>query len=143
MPAPRIALSTVLGGLIIAAAAHATAAEPVAARQAIAGTYFGSLALAGCGRADALLQLGADHAYTLQAHCVDTLQDLPLQRGTWSIEWNGTCLRLAPATVFSAGGHEFALASDDLLVLASGSCIEPVDDPRGRSLHRARSAEHA
>ena len=109
-----------------------------------AGTWFGSLPVAGCGAADILLRLQADGAYRLQGHCRASLQPLPDERGRWSIEWNGTCARLLPdGALFGAGGapREFALAQDDLIVLAEGSCIEPVDDPRGRSLHRARDGD--
>jgi hypothetical protein len=110
------------------------APDPQAA--AIAGTFFGSLPVTSCAEADVLLRLGADQRYTLQAHCRPTLQDLPPEQGAWSLEWNGTCARLAPGD--GARAREFALPMEDLLVLASGSCIEPIDDPRGRSLHRAQ-----
>ncbi|UNK57684.1 hypothetical protein MNQ95_00725 [Pseudoxanthomonas daejeonensis] len=103
---------------------------------AMSGTFFGSVPLAGCAHADALLRLGPDRRYAMQAHCRTTLEDLPLEQGDWSVEWNGTCVRLVPDGL--AGAREFAVALDDLLVLAEGSCIEPVEDPRGRSLHRAQ-----
>jgi len=105
------------------------------------GVFFGTLPLPGCAEADALLHLGADHRYALQAHCRTTLEDLPVERGQWSTEWNGTCVRLLSDRL--AGPREFAVPLDNLLVLADGSCIEPIDDPRGRSLHRAMPAAEA
>ncbi|UWX03571.1 hypothetical protein H1235_11320 [Pseudoxanthomonas sp. NC8] len=104
----------------------------------LSGTFFGSMPVAGCEQADALLQLGAERRYTLQAHCRMTLENLPPEQGDWSVEWNGTCLRLVPDGL--RGAREFALPADDTLVLADGSCIEPVEDPRGRSLHRMQPA---
>ena len=125
--------------LLLATAAPARASAAEAASRglpAMAGTFFGSVPLAGCAQADALLRLGDDHRYSMQAHCRATLEDLAPEQGQWSLEWNGTCVRLLPDGL--AGAREFAVALDDLLVLAEGSCIEPVADPRGRSLHRAQ-----
>lgn len=114
--------------------AAANAPDPQAA--AIAGTFFGSLPVASCTDAEVLLQLGVDQRYALQAHCRLTLQDLPLEQGAWSLEWDGTCVRLVADG--GASARELALPLADLLVLANGSCIEPIEDPRGRSLHRAQ-----
>lgn len=105
------------------------------------GLFFGTLPLAGCAEADVLLHLGNDQRYALQAHCRTTLEDLPIERGQWSVEWNGTCVRLLSDRL--AGPRELAVPLDNLLVLADGSCIEPIDDPRGRSLHRAMPAMEA
>lgn len=145
----RVAIALVL--LPLAACANGPAStgkgnssgvDPQAAMPA--DTWFGSLPLPGCGAADILLRLQADGAYRLQGHCRASLQALPDERGRWSIEWNGTCARLLPDGALLGTGaapREFALAQDDLMVLAEGSCIEPVDDPRGRSLHRARDGD--
>ncbi|WP_372012923.1 hypothetical protein [Pseudoxanthomonas sp. 10H] len=124
-------------GLAMLAPPGVRASEPAAPVAAAVepGTFFGSLPLHGCAGADALLRLDADGRYLLQSHCRATLQDLPPEHGAWSVEWNGTCVRLVADGL--AGAREFAVALDDLLVLTAGSCIEPVDDPRGRSLHRA------
>ena len=51
---------------------------------------------------------------------------------------NGTCVQLTPDD--DRLSYPFAIHDDALLVLTSGSCIEPVEDPRGRTLRRAESA---
>jgi hypothetical protein len=84
------------------------------------------------------LDLRADGRYALQAHCQDDLQAAPTGAGRWSITWNGTCVQLTPDDDRPA--QEFAIHDDDLLVLTAGSCIEPVEDPRGRTLRRADTA---
>ena len=146
MTRPSPTLRLVLGpafALAMLVPAWARASEPgaPAATAVEPGTFFGSLPLDGCTGADALLRLQADGRYLLQAHCRATLQDLPPEQGAWSVEWNGTCVRLVADGL--AGAREFAVALDDVLVLAAGSCIEPVDDPRGRSLRRALAATEA
>ena len=130
-----IALLFVAAGFPIGVQAGEPAAVAERAGGIGSGTFFGTLPLRTCAQADALLRLDGDGHYTLQAHCRATLADLPLEQGGWSVEWNGTCVRLAPDGL--APAREFAIALDDLLVLADGSCVEPIDDPRGRSLHRA------
>ncbi len=110
-----------------------SAANPTPAT--FAGHFFGSLPVAPCASQDVLLDLRADGRYSLQAHCQDDLQAVPMRQGRWSVTWNGTCVQLAP----EEGGppQELAIHDDDLLVLTAGSCIEPVEDPRGRTLRRA------
>ncbi|MBO9717627.1 MAG: copper resistance protein NlpE N-terminal domain-containing protein [Pseudoxanthomonas sp.] len=110
-------------------------AQPTPVRP---GTFFGSLPLASCDQADVLLRLGGDGRYTLQAHCRASMKDLPPEQGDWSAEWNGTCVRLVPDGF--ATPRQFAVPLEDALVLAEGSCIDPVEDPRGRTLHRAPPA---
>ena len=114
---------------IVASAAHPTPAT-------LHGRFFGTLPAAACVSQDVLLALHADGHYVLQAHCQDDLQATPIRRGDWSVTWNGTCVRLT-----SEHGDdralEFAIHDDDLLVLTAGSCVEPVEDPRGRTLRRA------
>lgn len=140
-----IAVLALLAGL--AGALPCAALEPVAPGPAhyraadLHGLWFGTLPHPACPSADVLLRLDGGGRYALQAHCRATLEALPPDRGHWSVEWDGTCLRLLP----DAGGidartppRELALPLDDLMVLADGSCLEPVEDPRGRSLHRAR-----
>ncbi|WP_447939981.1 copper resistance protein NlpE N-terminal domain-containing protein [Pseudoxanthomonas mexicana] len=114
----------------------ASAANP--APSTFAGTFFGSLPAKACASQDVLLDLGADGRYTLEAHCQDDLQAAPRRAGRWSVTWNGTCVQLAPEDGQPA--KEFAIHDDDLLVLTAGSCIEPVEDPRGRTLRRAQAA---
>ena len=133
----RLAFALALAATVPVAAPASDAPDPPAA--SIPGLFFGTLPLADCAGADVLLELGGDHRYALQAHCRATLLDLPVERGQWSLEWNGTCVRLLPDRL--AGARELALPLEDLLVLTDGSCIEPVDDPRGRSLHRAHEVE--
>lgn len=117
----------------------ASAANPTP--STFAGTFFGSLPAASCTSQDVLLDLGADGRYALEAHCQDDLQALPRRVGGWSVTWNGTCVQLTPDD--DRFPQAFAIHDDDLLVLTSGSCIEPVEDPRGRTLRRAESAgEH-
>ena len=142
-PSPRrLAFPHALAATVPVAAPASDAPDPPA--DSVPGLFFGTLPLAGCAGADVLLELGGDHRYALQAHCRATLVDLPVERGQWSLEWNGTCVRLVPEGALPGAGprpREFALALDDLMVLTEGSCIEPVDDPRGRSLHRAHEVE--
>jgi hypothetical protein len=131
----RTALLALAGTVPVCAAAADEGAQPVPVRP---GAFFGSLPLASCAtdaQADVLLRLGEDGRYTLQAHCRALMQDLPPEQGDWSAEWNGTCLRLAPDGF--AVPRQFAAPLEDALVLADGSCIDPVEDPRGRILHRA------
>lgn len=110
------------------------AANPTPAT--FAGQFFGSVADHACASQDALLSLQADGHYALQMHCQDDLQATPASRGRWSVTWNGTCVLLTPDGP-SARPLEFAIHDDDLLVQTTGSCIEPVEDPRGRTLRRA------
>ncbi|WP_394696812.1 copper resistance protein NlpE N-terminal domain-containing protein [Pseudoxanthomonas japonensis] len=110
------------------------AANPTPAT--FAGQFFGTMTDRACASQDALLSLQADGHYTLQMHCQDDLQATPASRGRWSVTWNGTCVQLKPDDV-PAQPLEFAIHDDDLLVLTTGSCIEPVEDPRGRTLRRA------
>lgn len=114
----------------------ASAASP--APSTFAGTFFGSLPAETCASQDVLLDLGADGRYALEAHCQDDLQAAPMRAGRWSVTWNGTCVQLAPED--GGPAQEFAIHDDDLLVLTAGSCIEPVEDPRGRTLRRAEAA---
>ncbi|PPJ43781.1 MULTISPECIES: copper resistance protein NlpE N-terminal domain-containing protein [unclassified Pseudoxanthomonas] len=117
----------------------ASAANPTP--PTFAGTFFGSLPAEACASQDVLLDLGADGRYVLEAHCQDDLQAAPKRAGRWSVTWNGTCVQLAPEDGQPA--QEFAIHDDDLLVLTAGSCIEPIEDPRGRTLRRAEAAgEH-
>lgn len=111
----------------------ASAANPTPAT--FYGRFFGSLPQAACASQDVLLDLGADGRYALQAHCQDDLQASPVVRGTWSVTWNGTCIQLLPDN--RSPIREFAIHDDNLLVLTAGTCIEPVEDPRGRTLRRA------
>jgi len=113
----------------------ASAANPTP--STFAGTFFGSLPAASCASQDVLLYLGADGHYALQAHCQDDLQAAPTRAGRWSVTWNGTCVLLTPD---DGQPQEFAIHDDDLLVLTTGSCIEPIEDPRGRTLRRADAA---
>jgi len=120
-------------------APSATAADADAnAGNALAGRYFGTLPDAGCASLDVLLTLEANGHYTLQSYCQDDLASQTTQR-TWAATWHGTCLELAPAG--PAQPHRaFAIHDEGLLVLATGGCLEPVDDPRGRTLRRADDA---
>lgn len=113
----------------------ASAAHP--APSTFAGRFFGSLPAASCVSQDVLLDLRGDGRYTLRTHCQDDLQTLVLD-GRWAVTWNGTCVQLTPDRDVPA--QEFAIHDDDLLVLTAGSCIEPVEDPRGRTLRRADNA---
>ena len=122
---PGIAVS------LVAAAANPTPAS-------FAGPFLGSLPSTGCAMQDVLLDLRADGRYTLQAHCQDDLRAAPVSAGRWSVTWNGTCVQLVPD--HGQPAQEFAIHQEDLLVLTSGSCIEPVEDPRGRTLRRADAA---
>ncbi len=110
------------------------AANPTPAT--FAGQFFGTVSDQACASQDALLSLRADGHYALQTHCQDDLQATPVRRGRWSVTWNGTCIQLTPDDA-PAKPLEFAIHDDDLLVLTTGSCIEPVADPRGRTLRRA------
>ena len=112
------------------------AANPTPAT--FAGQFFGTVADRACASRDALLSLQADGHYALQMHCQDDLQATPASRGRWSVTWNGTCVQLTSDEGRPA--QEFAIHDDDLLVLTTGSCIEPVEDPRGRTLRRADAA---
>lgn len=132
-----VALAASLHALAAGVAGGAQPGDAPPAPAVAAGTFFGTLPLASCAQADALLRLDESGRYALQAHCRATLEDLPLEHGTWTVEWNGTCVRLAPAGV-AEPAREFAVPLDSMLVLAAGSCIEPVEDPRGRTLHRAQ-----
>ncbi|WP_296282636.1 copper resistance protein NlpE N-terminal domain-containing protein [Pseudoxanthomonas sp.] len=114
----------------------ASAANP--APPTFAGTFFGSLPAEACALQDVLLDLGADGRYALEAHCQDDLQAAPRRAGRWSVTWNGTCVQLVPED--GGPAQEFAIHDDDLLVLTAGSCIELVEDPRGRTLRRAEAA---
>lgn len=125
--------------LMTALPAFAADADPAGgARDAVAGRYFGTLPDGACNALDVLLGLEADGRYVLQSHCQDDLASRTTG-GTWAVTWNGTCVELA-----SAGGagprRAFAVHDEGLLVLADGSCIEPVEDPRGRTLRRADDA---
>ena len=120
----------------IALALTASAANPTPAT--FAGPFFGSLPSTSCVMQDVWLDLRADGRYRLHAHCQDDLQAAPVRTGRWSVTWNGTCVQLAPDDDRPA--QEFAIHDDDLLVLTAGSCIEPVEDPRGRTLRRADAA---
>ena len=111
----------------------ASAANPTP--PTFAGTFFGSLPAASCTSQDVLLELGADGRYARQAHCQDDLQAAPKSAGRWSVTWNGTCVQLTSDD--GQQPQEFAIHDDDLLVLTAGSCIEPIEDPRGRTLRRA------
>lgn len=101
--------------------------------------FFGTLPDAACASLDVQLTLQADGRYSLLSHCQDDLA-ARTEHGRWSVTWNGTCIALAAAAGASPGSREFAIHDDDLLVLATGSCIEPIEDPRGRSLRRASGA---
>ncbi len=120
----------------IAVSLAASAANPTT--TTFAGPFFGSLPSATCVMQDVWLDLRADGRYSLQAHCQDDLQAAPARTGRWSVTWNGTCVQLAPDDDRPA--QEFAIHDDDLLVLTAGSCIEPIEDPRGRTLRRAATA---
>ncbi|MFT3668823.1 MAG: copper resistance protein NlpE N-terminal domain-containing protein [Pseudoxanthomonas sp.] len=120
----------------IAVSLAASAANPTPAT--FAGPFFGSLPSTSCVMQDVWLDLRADGRYALQAHCQDDLQAAPTRAGRWSVTWNGTCVQLTPDDDRPA--QEFAIHDDDLLVLTAGSCIEPVEDPRGRTLRRADTA---
>lgn len=120
----------------IAVSLAASAANPTPAT--FAGPFYGTLPSATCVMQDVWLDLRADGGYTLRAHCQDDLQAAPTHAGRWSVTWNGTCVQLTPDDGGTA--QEFAIHDDDLLVLTSGSCIEPVEDPRGRTLRRADNA---
>ena len=111
-----------------------TVSAATATPETYVGQFFGTVSDRTCVSQDALLSLHADGQYTLQMHCQDDLQATPVRRGRWSVTWNGTCVELAPEG--SAQALEFAIHDDDLLVLTTGSCIEPVEDPRGRTLRR-------
>lgn len=104
--------------------------------KVVAGQYFGTLPSDACASLDVLLTLGADGRYVLQSYCQDDLT-ASTTRNSWTMTWNGTCVDLAPGTGHAGRPHEFAIHDDDLLVLTAGSCIEPVEDPRGRTLRRA------
>lgn len=125
---------SVLPGVALSLAA--AAAQPTPA--AFAGAFFGSLPSVACASQDVMLDLRADGRYGLQAHCQDDLQAAPMRTGRWSVTWNGTCVQLVPDD--GQPMQEFAIHDDDLLVLTAGSCIEPVEDPRGRTLRRADTA---
>ncbi|MDR7067395.1 hypothetical protein J2X02_000212 [Pseudoxanthomonas japonensis] len=101
-----------------------------------AGQFFGTVADRACASQNALLSLHADGQYVLQTHCQDDLQATPARRGRWSVTWNGTCVQLTSDSL-PAQPLEFAIHDGDLLVLTTGSCIEPIEDPRGRTLRRA------
>lgn len=126
-------------GLLVSTTAIATDMADDGAEEAIAGRYFGTLPDRACASLDILLTLDATGRYDLQSHCQDDLQSWA-HGGAWSVTWNGTCVQLAPAT-HAAPSYEFAMHDDGLLALATGSCVEPVDDPRGRSLRRVRAAQ--
>jgi hypothetical protein len=126
------ALLALVGAVPLYVAAADEGAQPAPVQP---GTFFGSLPLAPCAQADVLLRLSGDGRYTLQAHCRASMEDLPLEQGDWSAEWNGTCVRLLPDGF--AAPRQFAAPLEGVLVLADGSCIDPVEDPRGRALHRA------
>lgn len=102
--------------------------------ETFAGQFFGTMTERACESQDALPSLRTDGHYTLQMHCQDDLQATPVRRGRWSVTWNGTCVQLSPQD--DARILELAIHDDDLLVLTAGSCIEPVEDPRGRTLRR-------
>ncbi len=108
------------------------------ARKAVAGRYFGTLPSDTCSSLDVLLTLAADGRYVLQSYCQDDLAS-STTHSTWAVTWNGTCVDLAPADD-AQPRHEFAIHDEDLLVLTAGSCVEPVEDPRGRMLRRADTA---
>ena len=103
--------------------------------NAIAGQYFGTLPSDTCSSLDVLLTLGAEGRYILQSYCQDDLTS-STTRSVWTVTWNGTCVDLAAGTDPAGRQREFAIHDDDLLVLTTGSCIEPVEDPRGRTLRR-------
>ncbi|CAN7244559.1 copper resistance protein NlpE N-terminal domain-containing protein [Pseudoxanthomonas sp. LjRoot143] len=107
-------------------------------RKAVAGRYFGTLPSGACSSLDVLLTLDVDGRYVLQSYCQDDLAS-STTHGTWAVTWNGTCVDLAPADD-AQPRREFALHDDDLLVLTAGSCVESVEDPRGRMLRRADTA---
>ena len=112
--------------------------EPDAIGNAVAGRYFGTLPSDTCLSLDVLLTLGADGRYVLQSYCQDDLA-FSTTRSAWTVTWNGTCVDLAPADE-AQPRREFAIHDNDLLVLTTGSCIEPVEDPRGRMLRRSDTA---
>ena len=103
--------------------------------KAVAGQYFGTLPSDTCSSLDVLLTLDADGRYVLQSYCQDDLTS-STTRNAWTATWNGTCVDLAPGAEPAGQRREFAIHDDDLLVLTAGSCIEPVEDPRGRTLRR-------
>lgn len=106
-------------------------------RKAVAVRYFGTLPSGTCSSLDVLLTLDVDGRYTLQSYCQDDLAS-STTNSTWAVTWNGTCVDLAPADE-TQPRREFALHDDDLLVLTAESCVEPVEDPRGRMLRRANT----
>ncbi len=120
-------------GIVVSLAA--SAANPTPAT--VAGPFFGSLPSTSCVMQDVWLDLRADGRYRLQTHCQDDLQ-ASTHDGRWSVTWNGTCVQLTPDD--DRPPQEFAMHDTDLLVLTAGSCIEPVEDPRGRTLRRAATA---
>lgn len=132
-------LRTTCAVFLLAAASHGAAASAAEApAPAFAdGQFFGTLPDPGCAWLDAVLELRADGRYRLHTFCQQDLQAHEWT-GTWSVTWNGTCVALAADGVGSPV-REFAIHDEALLVLAQGSCIEPVDDPRGRTLRRLRA----
>lgn len=130
----KIVSAMLMCALSMVACPRASAGDKALAT--FAGRFYGSVSDATCASRDMLLTLQADGSYAVQSHCQDDLQASPMQEGTWSQTWNGTCVQLVPAARTSAT-LEFAIHDDDLLVLTTGSCIEPVEDPRGRTLRRA------
>ncbi|MBD9468274.1 copper resistance protein NlpE N-terminal domain-containing protein [Pseudoxanthomonas sp. PXM01] len=136
--------SIVLSALLLAAALVAPGAsadvvsDSGATERALAGRYFGTLPSDACASLDVLLTLHAGGHYVLQSYCQDDLAS-STTRGTWTVTWNETCIDLAPVDD-AQPRREFALHDDTLLVLTTGSCVEPAEDPRGRMLRRADTA---
>ena len=130
-PALLLAVALVAPGTSAAGMSDATTAG-----KAVAGRYFGTLPSATCSSLDVLLTLDVDGRYVLQSYCQDDLTS-STTRHTWTVTWNGTCVDLAPGAGPAGQRREFAIHDDHLLVLTTGSCIEPVEDPRGRTLRRA------
>jgi uncharacterized lipoprotein NlpE involved in copper resistance len=110
--------------------------DATTAGKTVAGRYFGTLPSATCSSLDVLLTLDADGRYVLQSYCQDDLT-ASTTRSSWTVTWNGTCVDLASGADPAERRREFAIHDDNLLVLTAGSCIEPVEDPRGRTLRRA------
>jgi hypothetical protein len=128
-----------LAAVLLAPNASAdVASDAGAAKEALAGRYFGTLPSdtpGTCSSLDALLTLNVDGSYVLQFYCQDELVSWTVRR-TWTVTWNGTCVDLDPQD-HAQPRREFAIHDEGLLVLTTGSCMEPVEDPRGRTLHRA------